>query len=213
MRWFPFPLPKEESVDFVNGLKTICGAGDVFTRNGLAVYVYACNISMTNKAFYSADGDFLIGRFKEQWRNLKWTLVYLLPIVSSRPDFIHKIDGLTLNAPACLEATGNRYNALLMYPWIIIEFILCALKISSSRRSAQHFHGVWENGRFTRWNLCYSGKGIIRTVEIHEFYNLRLIIHSDELCNAWGIGTCVCAFRWLLPLLPVLNPLLFLLPS
>ena len=70
MRWFPFPLPQEENVDFVNGLKTICGAGEVFTRNGLAVYVYACNNSMTNKAFYSADGDFLIGRLKSTMEHL-----------------------------------------------------------------------------------------------------------------------------------------------
>ncbi len=51
-------------MDFVNGLRTLCGAGEVQSRNGLAVYVYACNSSMNNKAFYSADGDFLIGKFK-----------------------------------------------------------------------------------------------------------------------------------------------------
>ncbi len=64
MRWLPFSVPKSEDdkgLDFVSGLKTICGAGDVITRNGVAIYTFGCNLSMDNSAFYSADGDFLIG--------------------------------------------------------------------------------------------------------------------------------------------------------
>lgn len=49
------------SVDFLDGLRTLSGAGNVGGRNGIAIYVYAANASMNNKALYSADGDFLIG--------------------------------------------------------------------------------------------------------------------------------------------------------
>lgn len=47
-------------VDFVDGLSTICGAGDAKTRHGLVIYVFTCNASMNHRAFYSSDGDFLI---------------------------------------------------------------------------------------------------------------------------------------------------------
>lgn len=62
MRWSPFDLPnKNQKVDFVQGLYTVCGAGDPKVRSGVAVHVYCCNTSMQNKAFCNADGDFLIG--------------------------------------------------------------------------------------------------------------------------------------------------------
>ncbi|XP_068150731.1 homogentisate 1,2-dioxygenase [Drosophila tropicalis] len=62
MRWKPFDLPtkRDERVDFVQGLHTICGAGDPRVRHGLAIHVYLCNVSMENSAFYNSDGDFLI---------------------------------------------------------------------------------------------------------------------------------------------------------
>ncbi|XP_050297256.1 homogentisate 1,2-dioxygenase isoform X2 [Anthonomus grandis grandis] len=61
MRWNPFDLPPtDHKVDFIQGLKTVCGAGDPKTKHGLAVHIYACNHSMLNRAFYNADGDFLI---------------------------------------------------------------------------------------------------------------------------------------------------------
>lgn len=61
MRWSPFELPAEEaSVDFVDGMATVAGAGDPCTKSGLAIYVYACNTSMVRRSFYSADGHFLI---------------------------------------------------------------------------------------------------------------------------------------------------------
>ncbi|CAI8011379.1 Homogentisate 1,2-dioxygenase [Geodia barretti] len=59
LRWQPFDLPKNPA-DFVEGLATVCGAGDPKARSGVAVHVYACNQSMKNKCFYNADGDFLI---------------------------------------------------------------------------------------------------------------------------------------------------------
>ncbi|KIH65068.1 homogentisate 1,2-dioxygenase, partial [Ancylostoma duodenale] len=59
-RWNPFPFPKKEGVDFIQGLYTICGGGDVVSRSGLAIHQYSCNESMTGKAMYNSDGDFLI---------------------------------------------------------------------------------------------------------------------------------------------------------
>ncbi|XP_046804490.1 homogentisate 1,2-dioxygenase [Lucilia cuprina] len=61
MRWKPFDIPSgNEKVNFVQGLHTVCGAGDARCRHGLAVHVYLCNTSMENTAFYNSDGDFLI---------------------------------------------------------------------------------------------------------------------------------------------------------
>lgn len=63
MRWNPFDLPSESrQIDFVEGIHTVCGAGDPKLKNGLAIHVYLCNMSMKNRAFYDADGDLLIGR-------------------------------------------------------------------------------------------------------------------------------------------------------
>jgi homogentisate 1,2-dioxygenase len=60
-RWSPYPLPSEsEKVDFIDGLKLVCAAGDATAKEGLSIYVYTANVSMENKAFYNADGDFLI---------------------------------------------------------------------------------------------------------------------------------------------------------
>ena len=59
LRWKPFAILEDEH-DFVDGIYTVCGAGDVCSRNGTAVYVYTCNQSMKNRALYNSDGDFLI---------------------------------------------------------------------------------------------------------------------------------------------------------
>ncbi|XP_051737953.1 homogentisate 1,2-dioxygenase isoform X1 [Ctenopharyngodon idella] len=62
LRWKPFNIPKssEKKVDFISGLHTVCGAGDSKSRNGIAIHMYTCNTSMTDKCFQNADGDFLI---------------------------------------------------------------------------------------------------------------------------------------------------------
>ncbi|KAH8324548.1 hypothetical protein KR074_010668 [Drosophila pseudoananassae] len=61
MRWKPFDLPEDgKTVNFVEGLHTVCGAGDPRSRHGLAVHIYSCNGSMDSSAFYNSDGDFLI---------------------------------------------------------------------------------------------------------------------------------------------------------
>lgn len=59
--WTPFKLPAEgESIDFVDGLHTLCGSGDPNLREGIAVYVYAINSNMTKRSFCNNDGDFLL---------------------------------------------------------------------------------------------------------------------------------------------------------
>lgn len=45
----------------MNGLHTVCGAGDPCTRHGIAIHIYTCNTSMYDSAFFNSDGDFLIG--------------------------------------------------------------------------------------------------------------------------------------------------------
>jgi homogentisate 1,2-dioxygenase len=59
LRWDPFDIPK--GVCFLNGLRLLGGAGDVTVKSGLAIYIYGADTNMNpKKAFYSADGDFLI---------------------------------------------------------------------------------------------------------------------------------------------------------
>jgi homogentisate 1,2-dioxygenase len=59
LRWSPFAIPKEKK-DFVDGLITIAGNGDSSMQSGVAIHIYACNQSMTDRFFYSADGELLI---------------------------------------------------------------------------------------------------------------------------------------------------------
>lgn len=62
LRWSAFDMPSLSSskVDFVEGLHTVCGAGDPKSRHGIAIHMYLCNTSMTDRALYNSDGDFLI---------------------------------------------------------------------------------------------------------------------------------------------------------
>ncbi|CAH0563916.1 unnamed protein product [Brassicogethes aeneus] len=59
LKWKPFDIPKVKT-DFVEGINTICGAGDPKLKHGLAIHVYSCNTDMLNRAFSNSDGDFLI---------------------------------------------------------------------------------------------------------------------------------------------------------
>lgn len=59
LRWNPFDIPAEPT-DFVEGLRTVCGAGDPTVRHGCIIHIYACNKSMGDSAFQNSDGDFLI---------------------------------------------------------------------------------------------------------------------------------------------------------
>ena len=55
LRWSPIPIPQAPT-DFVEGIVTLGGNGDVATQVGMAVHVYAANRSMTDRVFYNADG-------------------------------------------------------------------------------------------------------------------------------------------------------------
>ena len=59
LRWSPLPIPKEPT-DFVEGMVTLGGNGDVTTQAGIAIHIYAANRSMTDRVFYNADGEMLI---------------------------------------------------------------------------------------------------------------------------------------------------------
>lgn len=59
LRWSPFPVP-EAPVDFVEGIVTIGGNGDVAAQTGMAAHIYAANASMTDRYFYNADGEMLV---------------------------------------------------------------------------------------------------------------------------------------------------------
>jgi homogentisate 1,2-dioxygenase len=59
LRWNPLPLP-EAPTDFVDGLVTYCGNGDVAAGAGLGIHLYAANVSMERRAFQNADGELLI---------------------------------------------------------------------------------------------------------------------------------------------------------
>ena len=58
LRWDPLPLPTAPT-DFVDGLTTLAGNGDLAMHTGLAIHLYAANRSMTERFFYSADGEML----------------------------------------------------------------------------------------------------------------------------------------------------------
>jgi homogentisate 1,2-dioxygenase len=58
IRWNPLPIP-DRPTDFVDGLVTMGANGDVTTHQGMAVHLYAANMSMT-RAFADADGELLL---------------------------------------------------------------------------------------------------------------------------------------------------------
>jgi homogentisate 1,2-dioxygenase len=59
LRWDPAPIPKG-AVDFVDGLITYGGNGDVAAGAGVGIHLYAATRSMTERVFFSADGELLI---------------------------------------------------------------------------------------------------------------------------------------------------------
>ncbi|MGY1458324.1 MULTISPECIES: homogentisate 1,2-dioxygenase [unclassified Luteimonas] len=61
LRWDPLPMPGEgETVDFVDGLSTMAGNGGSTVGTGVGIHMYAANVSMQGRFFYSADGELLI---------------------------------------------------------------------------------------------------------------------------------------------------------
>src|ERR1700733_11368238 len=59
LRWSPFPMPKK-ATDFVQGIVTLGGNGNVATQTGMAAHIYAANASMIDRYFYNADGEMLV---------------------------------------------------------------------------------------------------------------------------------------------------------
>jgi homogentisate 1,2-dioxygenase len=59
LRWDPLPMP-EAAADFIDGWITMGGNGSPDLHNGCAIHCYAANRSMTERFFYSADGELLI---------------------------------------------------------------------------------------------------------------------------------------------------------
>ncbi len=58
LRWDPLPIPSHPT-DFIDGLTTIAGNGDLALHTGCAIHIYAANKSMTDRFFYTADGELL----------------------------------------------------------------------------------------------------------------------------------------------------------
>ena len=59
LRWDPLSVPTEPT-DFIDGITTIAGNGDLFAQTGIAIHIYACNKGMSERYFYNADGEMLI---------------------------------------------------------------------------------------------------------------------------------------------------------
>jgi homogentisate 1,2-dioxygenase len=59
LRWDPLPMP-DEPTDFIDGITTIAGNGDLFSQAGIAIHIYACNRGMGERYFYNADGEMII---------------------------------------------------------------------------------------------------------------------------------------------------------
>ena len=59
LRWDPLPLP-DEPTDFIDGIVTIAGNGELFSQAGIAVHIFRANKPMTDRFFYNADGEMLV---------------------------------------------------------------------------------------------------------------------------------------------------------
>ncbi|MEC3909278.1 homogentisate 1,2-dioxygenase [Sphingobium sp. CR2-8] len=59
LRWNPIAIPGG-AVDFIDGLVTYAVNGDAAAGVGCSVHLYAANLSMVDRAFFSADGEWLI---------------------------------------------------------------------------------------------------------------------------------------------------------
>ncbi len=58
LRWDPLPMP-DTPTDWVDGLTTYGGTGNVADQSGVGIHVYAATCDM-KRAFFSADGELLI---------------------------------------------------------------------------------------------------------------------------------------------------------
>ena len=60
LRWDPVPMPEAaQQVDFISGIHTYAGNGDIATQRGCAAHLYAANASMKG-VFANSDGELLV---------------------------------------------------------------------------------------------------------------------------------------------------------
>lgn len=59
LRWDPLPL-SNQPIDFIDGLTSYAGNGDVATGTGIGIHLYAATRSMVDRVFQNADGEMLI---------------------------------------------------------------------------------------------------------------------------------------------------------
>lgn len=53
-------FPEEtKQVKFLDGVQTLCGAGESATKLGMSIHLFAFNTSMKDEAFYNSDGEML----------------------------------------------------------------------------------------------------------------------------------------------------------
>ncbi len=58
-RWDPIGVP-DSPTTFIQGVRTMTTAGDVFSQVGMASHAYVSNASMHREAFFDADGELLV---------------------------------------------------------------------------------------------------------------------------------------------------------
>ena len=59
LRWDGLAMP-DRPVDFIDGMVTYAGNGDVAAQTGSGIHLYAANRSMVDRALFDADGELLI---------------------------------------------------------------------------------------------------------------------------------------------------------
>jgi homogentisate 1,2-dioxygenase len=116
LRWDPLPLPSAPT-DFVAGLVTICGNGEVAANSGIAVHIYCANRSMdAARVFVDADGELLLVPQEGGIR-----LVTELGIIEAQPGHIAVIPRgvrfrVELLGPTARGYVCENYGSLLRLP-------------------------------------------------------------------------------------------------
>nr|WP_250810384.1 homogentisate 1,2-dioxygenase [Neorhizobium tomejilense] len=59
LRWSPVPAPTE-TLNFLEGIRTMTTAGDALSQSGMAAHVYVFNADMVDDYFFNADGEMMI---------------------------------------------------------------------------------------------------------------------------------------------------------
>lgn len=116
LRWDPLPMPQGPT-DFIDGLVTVCGTGDVARREGLGIHHYLANRSMAaSQIFVDADGELL---FVPQEGRVR--LVTELGVVEAGPGMIAVVPrGVKFRVELAVGAArgylAENYGAFLRLP-------------------------------------------------------------------------------------------------